>query len=56
MPPDTIEGEALARLSGSVLLLVQLNKTSHFDLGSALRSFSSQGLRLGGVFVLPRRL
>jgi capsular polysaccharide biosynthesis protein len=56
MPPDTIEGEALARLSGSVLLLIQLNKTSHYDLGLALRSFSAQGLRLGGIFVLPRRL
>jgi hypothetical protein len=56
MPPDTIEGEALARLSGSVLLLVQLNTTSHYELASALKSFSSSGLRLGGVFVLPRRL
>jgi hypothetical protein len=56
MPPDTIEGESLARLCGSVLLLVQLNRTSHFQLGMALRSFSNQGLRLSGVFVLPRRL
>jgi capsular polysaccharide biosynthesis protein len=56
LPPDTIEGEALARLSGSVLLLVQLNKTSHFQLAKALRVLSAQRLRLSGVFVLPRKL
>jgi succinoglycan biosynthesis transport protein ExoP len=56
MPPDDIEGEALARLSGSILLLVQLHKTSHFRLGTALKSFDAMGRPLSGVFVLPRRL
>jgi HAMP domain-containing protein len=56
MPPDDIEGEALARLSGSIILLVQLHKTSHFRLSTALRSFDAMGRPLSGVFILPRRL
>lgn len=56
LSPDNIEGEALARLSGSIILLVQLHKTSHFRLGSALKSFNAMGRPLGGVFILPRRL
>jgi succinoglycan biosynthesis transport protein ExoP len=52
---DNVEGEALARLTEGVLLLVQLDRTSHYDLGVAMRTINSQGHKLLGVFVLPAR-
>jgi Mrp family chromosome partitioning ATPase len=55
MPLDNVEGEALARLTEGVLLLVELDRTSHYDLGVAIRTISSQGHKLLGVFVLPAR-
>jgi polysaccharide biosynthesis transport protein len=55
MPLDNVEGEALARLTEGVLLLVEVNRTSHYDLGVAIRTISSQGHKLLGVFVLPAR-
>jgi Mrp family chromosome partitioning ATPase len=55
MPLDNVEGEALARLTEGVLLLVELNRTSHYDLGVAMRTINSQGHKLLGVFVLPAR-
>jgi Mrp family chromosome partitioning ATPase len=55
MPLDNIEGEALARLTEGVLLLVELNRTSHYDVGVAVRTINSQGHKLLGVFVLPAR-
>jgi Mrp family chromosome partitioning ATPase len=55
MPLDNVEGEALARLTEGVLLLVEVDRTSHYDLGVALRTITSQGHKLLGVFVLPAR-
>jgi polysaccharide biosynthesis transport protein len=55
MPLDNVEGEALARLTEGVLLLVELDRTSHYDLGVAVRTLNSQGHKLLGVFVLPAR-
>jgi succinoglycan biosynthesis transport protein ExoP len=55
MPLDNVEGEALARLTEGILLLVELDRTSHYDLGVAMRTISSQGHKLLGVFVLPAR-
>jgi Mrp family chromosome partitioning ATPase len=55
MPLDNVEGEALARLTEGILLLVELDRTSHYDLGVALRTLNSQGHKLLGVFVLPAR-
>jgi Mrp family chromosome partitioning ATPase len=52
---DNVEGEALARLTEGVLLLVELDRTSHYDLGVAMRTINSQGHKLLGVFVLPAR-
>jgi capsular polysaccharide biosynthesis protein len=54
MPLENAEGEALARLTAGVLLLVELNRTSHYQLGMALKTIISQGRPLLGVFVLPR--
>lgn len=54
MPLDNVEGEALAHLTEGVILLVELSKTSHFELGRALTSLNRQGLRLLNLFVLPR--
>lgn len=53
LPPDNVEGEALARLTSGVLLLVELNRTSHYQLGTALKALEAQGRPLLGVFVLP---
>jgi Mrp family chromosome partitioning ATPase len=55
MPLNNVEGEALARLTEGVLLLVELDRTSHYDLGVAMRTINSQGHKLLGVFVLPSR-
>ena len=55
MPLDNVEGESLARLTEGVLLLVELDRTSHYDLGVAMRTINSQGHKLLGVFVLPAR-
>lgn len=54
MPLDQIEGEAISRLTAGVLLLVEVGRSSHFELGSALTTINGQGRRLLGVFVLPR--
>lgn len=54
MPLDQIEGEAVSRLTAGVLLLVEVGRSSHFQLGSALTTINGQGRRLLGVFVLPR--
>ncbi len=56
MPLETIEGEALARSAGGVVLLVQLNKTTHHAFSLTLRTLKSQGFALLGVFVLPIKL
>jgi hypothetical protein len=53
VPLDIVEGEALARLTEGVILLVELNRTSHYDLGMALRTITLQGHKLLAVFVLP---
>lgn len=53
MPLENVEGEVLARLTEGVLLLVELNTTSHYELGMALKTITSQGRPLLGVFVLP---
>jgi succinoglycan biosynthesis transport protein ExoP len=53
MPLDNAEGEALARLTAGVLLLVELNRTSHYELGMALKTIKAQERPLLGVFVLP---
>jgi hypothetical protein len=53
MPLDNAEGEALAKLTAGVILLVEINRTSHYDLGVALKTINSQGRPLLGVFVLP---
>jgi capsular polysaccharide biosynthesis protein len=55
MPFNTAEGEVLARLTEGVLLIVQLDRTKHYDLGVALKIVGSQKHRLLGVFVLPAR-
>ncbi len=47
------EGEALARLTDGAIVLVELHRTSHFDLGVVLRTVSSLELRLLGVLVVP---
>jgi hypothetical protein len=54
MPLDEIEGEAVARLTAGVLLLVEVGRSSHFQVGAALNTIQTQGRRLLGVFVLPR--
>lgn len=54
MPLDEIEGEAIARLTAGVLLLVETGRSSHYQLGAALNTIQTQGRRLLGVFVLPR--
>jgi Mrp family chromosome partitioning ATPase len=53
MPLDNAEGEAMANLTEGVLLLVELNRTSHYELGMAVKTLNKQGHRLLGVFVLP---
>jgi capsular polysaccharide biosynthesis protein/Mrp family chromosome partitioning ATPase len=53
MPLDQAEGEAMARLTLGVILLVEVNRTKHFELGRALKAVNDQGQTLVGVFVLP---
>lgn len=47
------EGEALARLTDGAIVLVELHRTSHFDLGVVLRAVTSLGVQLLGVLVVP---
>ena len=54
MPLDQIEGESVSRLTSGVLLLVEIGRSTHFNLGAALTTIQSQNRRLLGVFVLPR--
>ncbi len=50
---DRVEGEALARLTDGVIVLVELHRTSHFDLGAVLHAVSGLQLPLLAVFVVP---
>lgn len=50
---NRVEGEALARLTDGAIVLVELHRTSHFDLGLVLRAAAALELPLLGVFVVP---
>jgi succinoglycan biosynthesis transport protein ExoP len=56
MPLNSPEGEVIAQLTEGVVLIVQLNRTKHYDLGVALKIVGSQKHRLLGVLVLPARI
>lgn len=50
---DNPEGEALAGLADGLLVLVQINRTAHFDLGATLRTIARQRRTLLGVLASP---
>lgn len=50
---DNPEGEALAGLADGLLVLVQVNKTPHFDLSATLKTVARQRRTLLGVLALP---
>jgi HAMP domain-containing protein len=50
---DRVEGEALGRLTDGAIVVVELHRTSHSDLGVVLRAVSRLERPLLGVFVVP---